>query len=300
MTPAMPVTPAQMIGSNIPENDAPAYSPTTTFSVGDRVTYENRVFIALADGLTGKAPVAGPDWVDAGAINRYRAFDASQLASEGQGSLWWDFRVKERVQRVALIDPRCSTVRLRVWSAGGEPLVDRTEGVADLSTVLNWTDFFTFSGRERRLIVFDDLLILPGARMRIDLDGVGTVSVREIVAGSVIPLGRSIYGGTGSEPITLTVVNRDQDFDTVRVVRRVHYRKTTIESWVEKAHLARVQNELIRNTGRPSLFLVGEGDYDDLLGLVGFGSAPRVTLNSPAGSFMMIEVEEMGQSYAVE
>lgn len=75
------VTPAMMTGNNIPENDYPAWSSTTTYATGDRVIVvaDHKVYQSLKANNLNKPPTNddGTNWAVVGATNRWKAFDSS-------------------------------------------------------------------------------------------------------------------------------------------------------------------------------------------------------------------------------
>lgn len=68
------ITPAGFV-SNVPENDAPAYDPSTSYLLGDTCIVNHRIYEALKSTQGENPPDSPESWVDAGATNRWRMLD---------------------------------------------------------------------------------------------------------------------------------------------------------------------------------------------------------------------------------
>ena len=74
----MTVTPASLIYTNIPEDDAPIYDPLSNYAVGNRVISTSIIYYSVADNNLGHDPATSPTkWTPEQPTNRMRPFDDS-------------------------------------------------------------------------------------------------------------------------------------------------------------------------------------------------------------------------------
>ncbi len=194
----LPVTPAVLAMTNVPEDDAPLWDIATAYAVEDQVIYEHRVYEALI-AHTGQQPNLvndPPTWLDLGATNRYRAFDqAIEQQATNPGSLEYLLEPGVLVNAVAIFNADGSTAQVRVTDAIDGVVYDRTEPLVDDTLVIDWWAYFFEPIIARKDIAFIDLPQYAGVELEVIIDaGMGVAGVGEIVVGTQRRIGETNYG----------------------------------------------------------------------------------------------------------
>ncbi|WP_068115226.1 hypothetical protein [Tropicimonas marinistellae] len=137
------ITESDLVSSTVTENDATAWSDATTYSVGDEVMYDHRVWKSAADGNLDNTPSDSADeWADQGATERYRVFDNRLTPKVVEGStITYVIDPPEAIDGVAVCFVTASSVT--VSTSGGysstvtEQMVERDLLFDDLPSSTN-------------------------------------------------------------------------------------------------------------------------------------------------------------------
>lgn len=87
---SVPITPASLVGTSVPEDDYPVFSLATTYADKARVILDHNIWESLKDANIGNAPATSPDaWQLVGPTNRWKAFDLSTTTKTVVGSSAW-------------------------------------------------------------------------------------------------------------------------------------------------------------------------------------------------------------------
>lgn len=244
-----PVTDAILIASNIPEADAPVYNPATSYAVGDIVmllsthsVYENSL-----PANAGNSPELHPDkWTRIRATNRWRCFDGRNSSLTQQASsISYTFLPGESVPMVAalgLVD--CSELRVRLIDPTYGTVYDHTATPSPSPVLPDWWEFY-FGEWEggASVVLMSDLPSFPNATLQIDLVGLATMAIGQLLFGQPRVWGIGIeYGArVGRQRYSRHEVN---DFGDIDLVKRPSAKRASFELVITDAEVDPIQEYL--------------------------------------------------------
>jgi hypothetical protein len=289
----IPIGPLQLVSTNIEINDALAWDVGETYSDGDRVIFNDRVFESIADGNTGHEPDVSADppyWLDLGPINRLRMFDgAPSLASQWTGLIDVTIQPGAEFNAVGLINVTGVEVTVQASDSSGIVYEQSRSLLPDLPT-----DDPYYSPMDRRTdAVFVDLPLLPAAdgQVRIIVNAGDGLTARcgEVVLGRQEFLGDTQFGAS----LGIRDFSRKDtdDFGETRIVRRGYSRTGDFAVQIDSDKLSTVLRRLARVRAEPALY-VGTRNREESF-LYGFYRGFTLVLAGPARSTGSIEIESL-------
>lgn len=289
----MVVTDAMLTASNVPETDAAAYNPATSYAVGDIVmllsthsVYENS-FPANA----GNSPELHPDkWTRIRATNRWRCFDGRNSSLTQQASsVTYTFLPGESVPMVAalgLVD--CSELRVRLIDPTYGTVYDHTATPAPLPVQSNWWEFF-FGKWEggSSIVLLTDLPSYPNATLQIDLVGLATMAIGQLLFGQPRTWGLGIeYGARVSRQIySRREVN---DFGDIELVKRPSAKRASFELVLSNAEVDAIQ-EFLDGIDADVCLFVGSTLYESTV-ICGIFETADVLLSNAKESTVQLDI----------
>lgn len=288
---SVPVTPARLIASNVPETDAPAWA-AGSYTAGQQVIFNHRVYEALT--TTTAQPDVGalavpPSWLDMGADNRYRMFDVIVGSStERTGTIEVTIRPGVLVNALAFFGLVGGTLNVVVTDPVDGEVYNRTEILQDNSGIIDWYAYFFDPIIQRTDLVLLDLPSYGSADIEITVDaGAGPAACGEAVLGYRQNLGVSNFG-TSVSIQDYSRKNRD-DFGNATVVERNFSKRAEYDVTVETKLVSMVQRALAAIRATPSVFIGDEGREETIV--FGFYRQFNIVLSNPSISDCTIEVE---------
>ena len=289
------LTDGNLVSSNVPETDYPAWVVGTTYAQGDRVisTTTHKIYESVSAGNTGNDPTLSANvptfWLVVGSTNRWRAFDTSLGQSvTNPDTIEYVLTTPQRLDSVAFIGLVGTFVRVIVKDGSSTVRYDITQDLLDVGGITSWLDFFSYDGSYDPEIVLNDIGALSGFRVEITISTVGgTAQVAEIVAGKVESLG-TILSGTRSG---FTDYSRKEidDFGNITIVKRPTARRAEWELSFETRANRRIQRALEDARGAPAYFYPGPemtdfyvsvyGVVDDFFPALEGGGTTQATLS---------------------
>src|SRR5690554_6111716 len=236
-------------------------NPTVT--AGDIYTYGDRNYEALEDNSDRPdlgAQLEVPTWLNLGAINPLRMFDAKL-----------DSRTTAPSPLTITVTPGVITNGLALFnvSAASVQVVmdDPTDGVVydsgaiqmlDNSAVNNWWDFFFAPYLEKADLALIDLLFYPDATLTITLssDG-GEVALGELVLGRVQNIGEAQYG-TSVGIIDASTKERDV-FGNFEIIERKFSKRAEFDVSVPTSSASGMQRILAQYRATPVVWVGNMG-----------------------------------------
>lgn len=187
------------------------YMPTTGRDIGIWKTYK-----AIIESTGAEPPEYGVDenWVDQGAIEKYKAFDyyVNTVIETDELSAKVQFTCKN-ISSLALINTQCSSVEITGWATGypGTILLNQTLTIYQPTTsFMSW--FFDDFSYARNIVLPDNDAIYLYSDFTIQLEFVGITGV-PIKCGFILPgrrynIGKSLYGiSTGIKDYSKKIVD---------------------------------------------------------------------------------------------
>jgi hypothetical protein len=229
---------AQLIDSNVPENDYQEWSAGVTYDAGARVmrAAAHRVYESAIGGNVGNDPAGqSGKWLDVGPTNRWAMFDqALGTSTSNPGSVYALIDITG-VDTIALLDLVAGAVR--VIATG----YDRTVPV-DTGAVT----FFDLPARGRATVIV-------GAD--------GQASVGTLLAGRLVSLGLTEANpSAGITDYSRKVVD---DFGAVTIIQRAWAKKMAVRALISTSALDLVATRIAAVRATPALW-IGQAGVDAL------------------------------------
>lgn len=292
-----PMAVEKLVSSSVPEDDAPAWVSTASYSLGSEVVHKNRVWEALTEVPAGVEPgnetvtVESPaKWLNREATNRWKMFD-DKVGSQtkGQGIIEVSIVPGEVVNAIALfnVDARSVTVRM----------IDSYEGEVYRRTVIlvdtgadDWYGWFFDPMPKRRELVLLDLPAYGTATIIVEIENlVGEAAVGHFVLGTQSDIGVAQYGTS----VGITDFSRKErdDYGNPILIRRAFSKRAEFDVWLETRRVSAIQRLLASLRSEPTVW-IGEQKFEETI-IFGFYRDFDITISGPTVSDATITVEGM-------
>ncbi|WP_019702250.1 carbohydrate-binding protein [Paracidovorax oryzae] len=260
------VTPAMLVGSNVPESDHPPWSAGTTYAKGARVVQAtvHKVYQSTQDGNVGKDPATDPSgaWVEVGATNRWKAFDRSVSSQTTQASsIQYRLRPGQAVTSMAALHiTGAIRLRVRMVDPAYGTVYDRTEDLSWVPAAPDWWEWYFGEHRAPSQSVLMDLPSFPGADVLIDLDGTSALAVGVLLLGQVRTFALGVKAGAR---VGIQDYSRKErtDFGDVVVVERAFARRASFSLLLDAAEVDAFNDFLAEVRATPCLW-IGSSRYE--------------------------------------
>lgn len=260
------ITPSTLISSSVPDTDYPAFSASASYTIGQRVQMDRRVYESLVANNVGHSPIADDGaqwWLDVGPTNRWAMFDARVntqtvvSVADGQGASITVTLSIGRVDSVALMELRGAEVVVELLD--GNQLVVFTRAVKlAVRSVAGWYGYFTEPFRSKSSVFLQGLPPYAGALLRISVNGESEVRCGAVLAGLISHVGRTRYGGNvGINDFSRKVTN---DFGVTTLIQRAWSKRGSFSVEIPQVDLERVFDLLSSLRGRAYLLVGIEAD----------------------------------------
>lgn len=254
---------AQVIASNVPEDDYPAWVTGTSYDLDVRVVHEHLVWRSAVAANAGNNPTASPDkWVKVGTTNRYKAFDASVSTQTAQaGSITYQLRMGQSITAVALLNLTGATsVRVRVVDATLGEVYDRTVTIRRAPVEAGWWSWFFGERRVPTQAIFQGIPGLPGADVHIEIAGTADLAVGVIAVGSQREFSMGVQMGARVGIQDYSRKDRNEYGDLI-VVQRGFAKRASFSLMLRASEVDALQQFLADVRAQPCLW-IGSGRYE--------------------------------------
>lgn len=289
-------------------NHAPAASPTwwklvgstyspwavgTTYGDGDRVIVvgvdSHHVYESLAAANTGHAVTETAWWLDVGATNRWRMFDAAVTSQTANpDSIAVVLAVPGRADCVALQNINAAEARIVMTDAVDGVVYDETFSLISDSGVADWYAYY-FEPIERA----DDLTVIglpihANAELSITLSDPGAVvTCGACVIGLEASIGGTQYGGS----VGITDYSRKQanDFGDFEIVPRPYAKRGSFSVLIPRSSIDRVRR-LLSGFRAQAIVYVADDESGSTV-ILGFFRDFSIVIDGPDIATCSIEIE---------
>lgn len=284
-------------GTNVDDDIYPEWTSGEAITMGDLRYFGLRRYEALTD-LTGFAndtppPNATSAWLDVGAINRLRVFDASVTSKTEQGELIrYAIEPGSAVNTVAILGVEfANTLRVSVFA----PLVsmDTPEFTQEIDVgpqpaTPDWWSWF-FGGRFRKKQgIFFNLPVYPDMIVQIEIEGDTDMAVGEIIIGRQFAFGLGVELGArvGIQDYSRKEVD---EFGNTVIVPRAFAKRASFDMYVPKGEVDPLINTLTQYRAMPVLY-IGSATYESTI-VYGFYKNFDLVISYPEHSEFNLELE---------
>jgi hypothetical protein len=260
------VADANLLASNVPENDEAEWDVSTTYAASDRVmvtTDTHRIYESVQGGNLGNDPISddGTWWIEVSATNRWKAFDgviADQVSNSG--TITYSMSLGDVVTGVVFFGLNAASVQVEVYDddSPANLVYDEEINLVDDSDIVDWFTFFTTTlERYETEALFANVPAYPGYQIDITVgDGTGTAEVGEICFGRIVTLGMTLEG-TNIGLRSFSTKTQD-DFGNWTIVSRAKSDPIDFTFAMNASDAGRVKRELNRLRDTPAVYFADE------------------------------------------
>lgn len=286
------VTPAMIKSSNLTEAH-PSWASGTTYSIGQRVTFDLKTWESLTNSNLNNNPSTSPThWVLIGTSNTFALFDGQISSTSTRSSsitVTVEIGASDVISFLNLIGSRVDvTVR---DSLGGNIIYQASQSLQG-DTVIDWYQYFFFDYlSQRSQAVFQSIPTeFLTAHATFTITGTGTVSVGAVVFGRSVDLGSTQYGASAG---IIDYSRKETDtFGNTTFVRRNFSKRMQANVMVNNPNLNRVQRLLYDIRSTPTLWLgTDDPTYEEATVVYGFYKDFSTSISYPTMSLCNLEIE---------
>ena len=196
---------SMLLSTNVPENDHPTYSSTTTYALGARVIViaTHKVYESVQAGNVNKDPATSPTWwLEVGPTNRWKAFDTSNstrtLAPTGTTPTKITYVIKpgKAIDSVAFLSLKNATAAyVKLVDPVYGVVYETTRNLAPLTGGSAWWVWFFGQRTTVSQALFFDIPTFPNATMTLELTGTTDLAVGVIIFGQTTSVGFAVQIG---------------------------------------------------------------------------------------------------------
>ena len=282
-----------LVYSNAIEVNA-AWSSATTYAKDALVDYQEHIYQSLVNSNTNNIPsvVGSTFWTQIGPDNRHAMFDGQISTLTTSSTPLIVVLSTGIINSTALLGLVGSSVTVHLTDGASSSVVySKTNGLD--GTVLNdWYMYFFEPFVQKGEVVLTDLPPYNSGYLVMILSGGSTVSIGELMVGTVYALGEhDLEQGASIGIIDYSRKDTDPDTGKTTFVERAFSKRMSGQFLIENGSLNGVQRILSDIRAVPSVFIGSEGeDYSPLV-VYGFYRDFSIDIAYPTKSFCRLEVE---------
>lgn len=288
----VPITPAMLTASNVPENDAPLWT-AGTYTIGQLRIYDHRVYEVIIASTTARPDIGAvatpPSWLDLGATNRFKMFDeiiSTQTVFAAEVDV--DITPAVVVNSAAFFGMSGNEITLTITDPIEGVVYTETRSLQDNTFIVNWYAYFFEEIAFLSDMVFLNLPAYGNATFNAIIDGgVGDAKVGEVVIGKQRNLGVSNFGTSVS--IQDYSIKSTDEFGNTVIVPRAFAKRADYDVTVNTSSVAATQKALADIRTTPTVFIGDENRPETVV--YGFYKQFNIVLSTPSISDCSIEVE---------
>lgn len=275
VTRAADVTTGTLVYSNLVDVDA-QYSAGTTYTLNQRVTYNQQIWECILSPSTGNTPTDYPlYWVSRGPSNRWAAFD-SQVSTASTSNLEQIYVLRPGpCSGLGLFGLSGYSLEVSVLSEPGGPLLSSKKILLDGADISNWYQYYFSPVEQQTEYVVTDLSLYSLSYITVRVVGPSTVACGHLSLGEVVDLGGSQYGASiGITDYSL----KKTDANGVSTFYEKGYSKDlTVDTLFDKSQLGSVYRTLASLRATPCTWVVA--DSEEYSTLTTFGNIRNFSIN---------------------
>lgn len=269
------------------------YSSGTTYALGVKVRYVNKIWESLQASNTNHQPDTSPTWwLDSGPDNMHAAFDTT-ISTVSSTVTQMTFVVKlGAISSAALINVKAATARLAITDPTEGNVYSSIYGLSG-SNIFDWYQyFFNDPLVERTQIIYSDIPLYENSLVTIRLDNStgDAITLAQAIFGKINDLGGTQYGANTG--ITDFSIKQTDEFGNVSFLQRAFSKKLSAQVYVTKAELNRVQNFLYSIRAKPSVWIASDDpNYEETLIIYGYYRDFSTVISYPSYNLCSLEIE---------
>lgn len=288
------ITDAVLVATNVPENDYPAYSGTTTYALGDRVIVVgadiHKIYESLQAANVGHAPADSPTyWDEVGPTNRWRAFDRSITSQVEQlSSISFSLQTTGINNSMAILNLDCTIIEVRAYDVDFGLVYERVINPAATSGISDIYSYFREPVTRVSDLTLTDLPSYSNMRIDVTLRNPGNmVRVGGIVVGMVRSIGGLQYGAkVGISEYGVKARDKFGNFD---VIQGNFSNRATFSLIIDAGDVSLIHGLLAKYRSTPIVY-IGSDLYTPTI-VYGYYKDFSIDISYPTHSVCSLELE---------
>ena len=288
------ITPDKILSSTATEIHS-VWSSSTTYAIGAKVVYGNKIYESLiASNLNKQPDISATSWLDLGANNKTAMFDIQvNTQTTATTSLTVVFQPGASFNSLAFLNLIGNSITVTIKdSPSGSVIYTKTANLDNSSiNVIDWYTYFFEDFDSLSEVVFQDIPPYGNAVIEMTITtGTGAlVAVGACVVGTMIELGDTQYGlnyGIRDYSIKST-----DEFGNTRFVQRAFSKRMSPTLMVANERLNYVGKTLENLRAVPTVYIaVDDPKYNGTI-VFGFLKDWNIEINYPNHSMISVEVD---------
>lgn len=283
---------AAVLASSTATEAYAAYSPATTYALGDRVTLAStgKVYECIQAPSTGNAPDANALWwAIAGPSNRMAMFDDEVSTQTVQVSPLSIVLKPGYTNSLALFGLEGATLDVVVRDGAAGPVVYSKTINLDGTIIADWYQYFFEPSVQLGEVVLTDLPPYGAAHIAVTLSGPGNVKCGMLTVGTAYPLGDTRYGASAG---IIDYSRKDTSATgATTFVRRRFSKRMSAPLMLQNAQLNKVQRVLADLRATPCAWIGTDAQGFEPLTVFGFYRDFSIDIAYPMHSLCNLEIE---------
>ena len=289
--------PIILLSSNIAEENYPVWDSTVTYNTDDIVLVENlgenkitKKYQSLIDNNVGIYPPDDPNsWQDLGATNRWAMFDSyTTTQTQNDASIDVTF-TSNKVSHVALFNIEANDGIIEVYNPDDDSLIASYNFNLRLDQSTSWSDYFFGDFYYRTAYIQQIPYMLGDAKIRVVLNGSGTVKCGMLIVGYAHYIGKTYWGPRAG---ILDYSKKETDrYGVTYLVQGAWSKKTEFDVGIPNGSVDKIQKLLADLRATPCVWDANnDTNYDSLI-VYGFYKDFDTLLSGPVVSRCTITIE---------
>ena len=286
------ITPAKILSSTATEVYS-AWNSTTTYSEGNKVLYNNRIYESLIESNLNKQPDTNPtSWLDIAPSNKTAMFDnVVNTQTTATTSLTVTFQPGVIFDSVVFLNVIGTEVNVQVKnSPAGSVVYDETVNL-DNTQIFDWYMYFFEDFDFRTEVLFQNIPPYTAGTIIVTITGASgsTVAIGNSTVGSLVNIGGTQYGlNYGIRDYS---TKETDTFGNIKIVQRAFSKRMSPTIFVDNMKLNYVSKVLENLRSTPTVFIATDDSRFEGTIILGFLKDWNIEINYPTYSLISAEIE---------
>lgn len=288
-----------MLVSSVATSSIQAYAPDGNYAKDEQVLHEHFIYQSLIDDNQGNLPpenittfIFGTEavWKLIGAENRWKMFDSKSRASTvAIETIIIEITPGRLFNAIAILNVQAKTVLVTIIDPKEGEVYSNDVAMADLTDITTPYDWFF-----EPLITKDNQVLLDiptyiNATIKVEITGVGTIEVGELVVGTQREIGSLEYGYSVAI-VDYSLTNRDEDGNLI-INKKSFTEEVRYPLKIPSANVYSIK-KLLSEYRAQGLVFVGDREAQESI-VYGFIRDFDVTVKGHLHATCSLEIEEM-------
>lgn len=280
---------ANLIASNVPETDYPAWDVATAYAVLDRVIYGHVIYEA-AQASTAQAPDTEPlYWTPISATNRWLMFDTQVNTQTVVADLLQVTVAPGLINSMALLSLQGTDLTVIGTDGDGGPEIYNHSQTLEGSVVSDWYQYFFEPFKPLTEVVLSNIPAYGSLRLAITISAGGPVAVGAAVFGTSYDIGRTLIDPSAG--IIDFSRKETSSTGTTRFQKRRYSRRMSHRLLIDNVMLERIYRLLSDLRATPCVWIGTEAAGYGFFTIFGFYRDFSIEVAYSRNSFCSIEIE---------